>query len=95
LQQLREYFGSQSASCSSINSSSSQSQPFSPRAATPAATATAAPVIPTTSSAEAETPMDPLELDLLACSRRGASVPFCFAYLGHKDTGSSKLPDTH
>ena len=38
--------------------------------------------------------MDPLELDLLACSRRGTSVPFCFAYIGHKDTESSKLPGT-
>ncbi len=91
-QQLREYFGSQNASCSSSNSSSSQSLPFSPTAATTAATSTAAPVISTTASAEAEMTMDPLELDLLVCSRRGTSVHFCFAYIGHKDTESSKLP---
>ena len=38
--------------------------------------------------------MDPLELDLLACSRHGASVPFCFAYLAHNGTEASKLQDT-
>lgn len=89
LQQLREYFGSQNASCSSSNSCSSQSFPSSPTAATTAATATAAPA-----SAEAEMTMDPLELDVLACSRRGTSVPFCFAYIGHKDTESSKSPQS-
>lgn len=94
VQQLREYFGSQNASCSSSNSCSSQSFPSSPTAATTAATATAAPVIYITASAEAEMTMDPLELDLLACSRRGTSVPFCFAYIGHKDTESSKSPGT-
>ena len=105
LQQLREHFGSQNVSCSSSNSSSSQSQPVSPRAATPAATATAASVIRgggdpngssggTKASAEAEISMDPLELDLLACSRPGASVPFCFAYLAQAARQSSKLQDT-
>ena len=38
--------------------------------------------------------MDPLELDLLACSRHGASVPFCFAYLAQAAQKSSKLRDT-
>ena len=38
--------------------------------------------------------MDPLELEVLACSRRGTSVPFCFAYIGQKDTESSKSPQS-
>ena len=38
--------------------------------------------------------MDPLELDLLACCRYDASVPFCFAYLAQAARQSSKLRDT-